>query len=220
VRCLAFALASLAIATEHCPTRAPSSPRGRLPQSRRRRPGRTARHRGRPDRLAADPVFTPATASRQQPGALTTPRPARSADVLPRLRPGITGRRSPPSTARRGRRRRLVAGFPNREDEGRTHCPSSRAARPADGRSRLHACNRFPPATRRADHATASPICRCAASSSPWHHWPAIATEHCPTRAPSSPRGRLPQSRGRRPDQLPDELHALDHSNASLPTSE
>jgi hypothetical protein len=119
VRCLAFALASLAIATEHCPTRAPSSPRGRLPQSRRRRPGRTARHRGRPDRLAADPVFTPATASRQQPGALTTPRPARSADVLPR--------------------------------------------------------------------------------PSPWHHWPAIATEHCPTRAPSSPRGRLPQSRRRRP---------------------
>jgi hypothetical protein len=48
--------------------------------------------------------------------------------------------RSPPSTARRGRRHRLVAGFPNREDEA--------------------------------------------------------------------------------PDQLPDELHALDHSNASLPTSE
>ena len=112
-----------AIATEHCPTLAPSSPRGRLHRSRGRRPRRTARVRA--------------------------PRPA----------------------------------------------------------------------TRGPDQATARPIGRrCGAPPSTWHRLPVIATEHRPTLAPPSPRGRLQRSRRRQPGRTADELHALDHSNASLPT--
>ena len=47
---------------------------------------------------------------------------------------------------------------------------------------------------------------------------PAIATENRPRLAPSSPRDRLHRSRGRRPGRTADELHALNPSNASLPT--
>jgi hypothetical protein len=43
--------------------------------------------------------------------------------MLSRLRPSTACRRSPPGTARHWRRRRFVAGFTNREDEGPTELP-------------------------------------------------------------------------------------------------
>jgi len=55
------------------------------------------------DREDEDPAELPVI---EHPEILTRPRQARpAAGALPRLRPGITCRRSPPSSARRWRRR-------------------------------------------------------------------------------------------------------------------
>jgi hypothetical protein len=118
---------------------------------------------------------------------------------------------------------------PIEKTKTRTHCPSSRAARPADGRSRLHACNRCLPATRRADHATASPTgCRCAASRSTWHHWPAdrhralpdagavIALWQASPIEKTKTRTHCPSSRAARPADGRSRLHAC---NRCLPAT-
>jgi hypothetical protein len=108
-----------AIATRHRSTLAPSSLRGRLHRSRERRPDRTADGRALPAR--ATPA---ATADCLHPESLTRPRHDRSAaGMLSRLRPGTACRRSPPGTARHWRRRRFVAGFTDRENEGPTELP-------------------------------------------------------------------------------------------------
>jgi hypothetical protein len=125
VRCLAFDLAHLpAIATRHRSTLAPSSLRGRLHRSRERRPDRTAGDRALPARTT--PAATLAhvcnrclQAARYPDHATATPIGSRCAVSRS---PWPTCRRSLP-TARRWRRRRFVAGFTNREDEGPTELP-------------------------------------------------------------------------------------------------
>jgi hypothetical protein len=104
-----------AIATRHRSTLAPSSPRGRLHRSRERRPDRTAG-----DRSTAS-IAPP----REPDHATATPIGSRYA-VSPSTWP--TCRRSPPGTARHWRRRRFVAGFTDRENEGPTELPMSSAA--------------------------------------------------------------------------------------------
>jgi hypothetical protein len=178
VRCLAFDLAHLpVIATRHRSTLAPSSLRGRLHRSRGRKTDRTAGDRALPAR--ATPA---ATADCPHPESLTRPRHDRSAAVaLSRVRPGTTCRRSPPGTARHWRRRRFVAGFTDRENEGPTELPM------------VERCQH--PGTTTTGHGNPDrqPV-RC----------PAFATRHRSTLAPLSPRGRLHQSRGRKPDRTAD----------------
>ncbi|SBT03968.1 hypothetical protein ACCAA_1230007 [Candidatus Accumulibacter aalborgensis] len=129
-----------AIATMHRPTLAPPSPCGRLHRSRGRRPGRTAdelhaldpSNANLPTIKARLPAPMAATAACQQPEILTKPRQALpAASALSRLRPGTTCRRSPPSTARRWRRRRLVTGFTDREDNDPEELPTIKARLPA-----------------------------------------------------------------------------------------
>jgi hypothetical protein len=167
VRCLAFALAHLpAIAT------------GTARRWRRRR-----LVAGFTDREDEDPAELPVIercpdhaghplhacnrlpAPREPDQATARPIGSRYA-VSPSTWP--TCRRSPPGTARRWRRRRFVAGFTDREDEGPDRTAGDRAL-PARATATRHTCNRCLPAPREPDQATARPIgSRCAVSPSPW----------------------------------------------------
>jgi hypothetical protein len=162
-----------AIATRHRSTLAPSSPRGRLHRSRERRPCRTAGDRALP-------------APREPDHATATPIGSRYA-VSPSTWP--TCRRSPPGTARHWRRRRFLAGFTDRENEGPTELPV------------IDHCQRPDTPTTAHGNPDRQPV-RC--SRSPCHHLPAIATKHRSTLALSSLRGRLHRSRERRPDRTAD----------------
>jgi hypothetical protein len=182
-----------AIATRHRSTLAPLSLRGRLHRSRERRPDRTADGRALPAR--ATPA---ATADCLHPESLTRPRHDRSAAVaLSRVRPGTACRRSTPGTARRWRRRRFVAGFTDRENEGPTELPMVERCQHGP-RQRQPRIARTPRSCPRHGNPDRQPV-RC--SRSPWHHLPAIATKHRSMLAPPSLRGRLHRSRKRRPDR-------------------
>ena len=178
-----------AIATMHRPTLAPPSPCGRLHRSRRRRPGRTGGARA-PQQATRDPDQTTARPTGCQCAA--SPSPWHHLPAIATTNRPTLAPSSPCDRLHRSRRRQ----------PGRTG--GDRAPQQA---------------TRGPDQTAASPIGRrCVVSPSTWHHLPTIATEHCPTLAPSSPRGRLPRSRRRQPGRTADELHALDPSHASLPT--
>jgi hypothetical protein len=112
-----------------------------------------------------------------------------------------TCRRSPPGTARHWRRRRFVAGFTDRENEGPTELPVIEHCQhgPRQRQPRI-ACT--PRACPRHGNPDRQPV-RCLAFD--LAHLPAIATKHRSTLAPSSLRGRLHRSRGRKPDRTADD---------------
>jgi hypothetical protein len=166
VCCLAVALARLpAIATRYCSTLAPSSPRGRLHQSRGRRPGRTAGDRALrdPDQATARPIGSRCAAS---------PSPWHHLPAIATRYCSTLALSSP-----RGRFHRSRGRSPGRTAGDRA--PPARI-RPRPARSA----------------AGALPVCRLAVALA---RLPAIATRYCSTLAPSSLRGRLHQLRGQRP---------------------
>jgi hypothetical protein len=116
-------------------------------------------------------------------------QPRSAAGALSRVRLGTTCRRSPPGSARRWRRRRFVAGFTDREDEGPTELPVIEHCQHPDSTTTGHGTPDRQPV-------------RCLAFA--LAHWSAIATRHRSTLAPSSLRGRLDRSIGRRTDRTAD----------------
>jgi hypothetical protein len=148
------------------------------------------------------PTELPAIEHCQQPDILPTPRQPRSAaGTLSRLRPGTICRRSPPGTARHWRRRRFVAGFTDRENEGPAelpvieHCQHGPRQRQPWRTSATDACKQPEILTTpRQPRSAAGTLSRLALA-----HLPAIATRHRSMLAPSSLRGRLHRSRERRP---------------------
>jgi hypothetical protein len=168
-----------AITTRHCSTLAPSLPHGSLERSRERRPGELpTMERRQHEPRRRQPWHTSATDACRQADPTTKPRQPRSAaGALPRLRPGITCRRSPPDTGA------VVASWLaspiERTKTRRTADDGAPPARATPAATLAHVCNRCLPASRHHDQATATPIgSRWAASPSPWHHLPAIATRH------------------------------------------